>query len=282
MSISEDSTAVTLTHQCGDTLKVLLYGATIISWVSGRERLFLSSKAALDGSKAVRGGIPLVFPVFGKSNAGPTKELPQHGFARTSTWRLLSHKADSESTQVKLELSNDLISQDAHKLWPYAFNLIDLKANSFVTSMEVQNKDKEPFDFNFLFHTYFAVNNISTVSVRGLNGAQYVDKKRDAANFEETEKDVKISNETDRVYKSPSGPTQIVDEDCTVDVQRDNLNDVVVWNPWENAAKNMGDFGPEDGWKKMLCIEAGSVSNWQNLGPGESWKGVQTVIRSML
>lgn len=45
-------------------MEVLLYGATIISWKSGgEEKLWLSSGAKLDGSKAVRGGIPLVFPV---------------------------------------------------------------------------------------------------------------------------------------------------------------------------------------------------------------------------
>ena len=32
-----------------------LYGATVTSWVAGgKERLFVSSKSALDGSKAVR------------------------------------------------------------------------------------------------------------------------------------------------------------------------------------------------------------------------------------
>ena len=43
----------------------MLYGATIISWKdgSGEERLWLSEAAKLDGSKAVRGGVPLVFPV---------------------------------------------------------------------------------------------------------------------------------------------------------------------------------------------------------------------------
>ena len=51
--------------QSGETVEVLLYGATVISWKSksGKELLFLSEAAHLDGSKPVRGGIPLVFPV---------------------------------------------------------------------------------------------------------------------------------------------------------------------------------------------------------------------------
>ena len=48
----------------GDSVEVLLYGATVISWKSnGKENLWLSKAAKLDGSKAVRGGIPVVFPV---------------------------------------------------------------------------------------------------------------------------------------------------------------------------------------------------------------------------
>jgi glucose-6-phosphate 1-epimerase len=43
-------------------VKIHLHGATVISWsVEGKELLFLSSKALLDGSKPIRGGIPLVF-----------------------------------------------------------------------------------------------------------------------------------------------------------------------------------------------------------------------------
>ena len=48
----------------GDSVEILLYGATVYSWKSnGKENLWLSTAAKLDGSKPVRGGIPVVFPV---------------------------------------------------------------------------------------------------------------------------------------------------------------------------------------------------------------------------
>ncbi len=48
----------------GDSVEILQYGATVISWKSnGKENLWVSSAAKLDGSKPVRGGIPVVFPV---------------------------------------------------------------------------------------------------------------------------------------------------------------------------------------------------------------------------
>ena len=70
VSISEDNSRVCATLPSGDRAEVLLYGATVISWrgSNGKENLFVSEKAALDGSKPVRGGIPVVFPVC-KSSA---------------------------------------------------------------------------------------------------------------------------------------------------------------------------------------------------------------------
>lgn len=60
------SSKVVATLPSGESVEVLLYGATVTSWKSNggkTENLWLSEKAALDGSKAVRGGIPVVFPV---------------------------------------------------------------------------------------------------------------------------------------------------------------------------------------------------------------------------
>ena len=47
---------------------------------------FESAKAALDGSKPVRGGIPVVFPCFGPPTHPDHAKLPQHGFARNNVW----------------------------------------------------------------------------------------------------------------------------------------------------------------------------------------------------
>ena len=56
---------VTAVLPTGESVQVLLHGATVLSWkdAKGDEKIWLSDAAKLDGSKAVRGGIPLVFPV---------------------------------------------------------------------------------------------------------------------------------------------------------------------------------------------------------------------------
>lgn len=65
VAFSSDNSSVTATLPTGESVSVLLYGATVVSWKDkhGDEKLWLSEAAKLDGSKPVRGGIPLVFPV---------------------------------------------------------------------------------------------------------------------------------------------------------------------------------------------------------------------------
>ena len=65
VDISTDQGRVSARLPTGEAVDVLLHGATVISWRdrAGNEKLWLSDAAKLDGSKAVRGGIPIVFPV---------------------------------------------------------------------------------------------------------------------------------------------------------------------------------------------------------------------------
>ena len=65
VNITHSNSHVSAVLPTGESTEVLLYGATIISWKDskGEEKLWLSEKAKLDGTKAVRGGVPLVFPV---------------------------------------------------------------------------------------------------------------------------------------------------------------------------------------------------------------------------
>lgn len=63
-TVHSDGSKVVATLPTGDSVEVLLYGATILSWKSnGQENLWLSDSANLEGKKAVRGGVPVVFPV---------------------------------------------------------------------------------------------------------------------------------------------------------------------------------------------------------------------------
>ena len=110
-------------------LSVLKYGATVISYKSkGHEHLFLSQAAKLDGSKPVRGGIPLVFPVFGKESdeSNPLSKLPQHGLARNSYSEFLgeSSATDKDSIAIQFGLHPEIANAELTSLWNHDFTLI--------------------------------------------------------------------------------------------------------------------------------------------------------------
>ncbi|KAH6657286.1 galactose mutarotase-like domain-containing protein [Truncatella angustata] len=292
VNITHDNSRVSAVLPSGESVEVLLYGATVISWKgrAGNERLWLSKGAKLDGSKAVRGGIPLVFPVFGTApNHDATSKLPQHGFARTSTWEFLG-SSTSESTgnsdnSVKLDfgLSHANLSDESRKLWPYSFSLqysVTLTPDNLGTGLVVTNQDDKPFEVQVLLHTYLQINDINKISVTGLEDADYLDKV-DGAKAKKQSGSITIAGEVDRVYTPVKGPSEPVvvheGDEKKYSVVRDNLEDVVVWNPWVDKSNSIGDFEPKDGYKNMICIEAGAVKGWQKLEAGDAFEGAQVI-----
>lgn len=287
-SVKLNNSVVTASLPSGDSVQVYLYGATVTSWKTsdGTERLFLSTAAALDGSKPIRGGIPLVFPVFGKPPSDhQTGQLPQHGFARNSNWEFLgSSSSENTSTKaddsVKLDfgLSSAMLTVDNRKKWPLEFGLVysvTLSKGKLEVQLLVQNKDEKAFDFHVLFHSYFTVKDITQTAVSGLKDTSYVDKVRNADTFTEESDDIKITGETDRVYTTPTDSKIVVKEGgkASFTTIRDSLPDVTVWNGWEAKLAAMGDFEPKDGWQRYICIEPGTVSNWTKLEAGDAWQG---------
>ena len=122
---------------------------------------------------------------------------------------------------------------------------------------------------------------ITQVAVEGLDASEYVDKV-DAAKTKTQSSTVTITGETDRVYtpaKGPGEPVKVVEGGKPAfSVVRDGLTDLVVWNPWVEKAQGISDFEPKDGYKNMVCVEAGSVREWQTLEPGDAFEGGQTIL----
>ena len=98
-----------------------------------------------------------------------TGKLPQHGFARNSTWEYLG-KSSSESgalakggdDSVKLDFgrTHEHLSADARKAWAYEFGLVysvTLGKDGLQTMLNVNNSGKQSFEFQMLLHSYFRV-----------------------------------------------------------------------------------------------------------------------------
>lgn len=287
MPVEENDTTVVLTHPSdpSTSVTVLKYGATVISWkAAGSERLWVSEAAKLDGSKPVRGGIPLVFPVFGKQKdeAHPTFKLPQHGFARNSTWEFLGQTTENP-VSVQFGLGPEQVSPDLFGLWNDGKNdftlilTVSLDKNRLLTKIEVENSGNETFDFNWLFHTYFRVPDITDILVNNFMDAECDDKLLPASYVEKSPV-ISFTEEFDRIYKKvhPEKTFQIIElGNVLMNVDRENLQDAVVWNPWIKKLAGMADFEPKTGYHNMLCVEPGHVSDMVTLKKGQKWSGSQ-------
>lgn len=148
----------------GRSFEVYLYGGQVTSWKNekGEELLFMSSKAIFKPPKAIRGGIPVLFPQY--SNTGP---LPSHGFVRNRFWKIEAHPIPVPSSHHSSSALVDLIirsSQDDLKIWPHKF-IYRLRValghrGDLTLTSRVTNTDAKPFNFTFALHPYFSVSDI--------------------------------------------------------------------------------------------------------------------------
>ena len=93
---------LTLMTRDGARAEIYADGAHVTSWIpaGGSERLFLSEVSEFTPGRAIRGGVPLVFPQFSGEGA-----LPKHGFARNQMWELddVAVGADQAVARFSLE-----------------------------------------------------------------------------------------------------------------------------------------------------------------------------------
>ncbi len=225
--------------------------------------------------RPIRGGIPVIFPQFGGG------ALPQHGFARSSEWRLANGELrDNGQVRVTFHLCE---SPETLALWPYPFRLeldVLLDERTLTVSMAVHNTGDERFDFNAVLHSYFSVADIRRIAVHGLAGVTYIDSLREDQREVETHDALRFTGETDRIYVD--APHELcIDDECrhhVIHIAKANMPDVVVWNPWIAKSQRMPDFG-DDEYLHMVCVETGNMAARRHLPAGETWQG-ETVFSS--
>ncbi|KAF0710177.1 Aste57867_5628 [Aphanomyces stellatus] len=285
---TSQASVVHLVHEAsGASAAVHLYGATVTSFVPAKDTadvLFVSKKALLDGSKPIRGGIPLVFPQFG-AGLVPSK-LPSHGFARTSTWTLVDTEDFVDSVSATFVLATT-----KHQLqdWPHAVRLVytvTVAPHRLTTSLAMTNTDTETWGCQALLHTYLRIPDaapsltlsaLPSVHVTGLQGLEVSDKVTKSTSVE-SRAAVAIAAETDSVYKDTPARLEVqLGAGRTVRVEKRAFlldggavkSDAVVWNPWTDKAKGLSDFG-DDEYPTMLCVEPGVVTRVQPIEPAQT------------
>jgi glucose-6-phosphate 1-epimerase len=265
---------VQLCNAAGDTAKVSLYGAQVLSWIPalGGEQLYCSPHTVMSG-RAIRGGVPVCFPQF--ANYGP---LAKHGFARTAVWQL--HGApitgvDAQLASATFTLQDSPLTQAQ---WPFGFALllqVRLGKGFVEWCLQVANTGATAFDFTAALHTYLAVADVQQMAVRGLASAPYLDAMQKNAKAIGTAPLLHIADETDRVYLAPPPSLDILRSGLQhMRIDQAGFADTVVWNPGPAKAATLGDMPAAD-WRRMLCVEAAQIEHPVHLLPGTQWQGTQ-------
>jgi glucose-6-phosphate 1-epimerase len=237
--------------------------------------LFMSRQSHFTPGKAIRGGVPVIFPWFGP-RAGDAN-APMHGFARTVEWACRAVEPTGCAVGVTLALTS---SDETRRWFPHDFELLyticvgptlDLK-------LEVRNWSKSDFTFEEALHTYLTVGDVRQASIDGLNGRTFIDKTAAMARTRQTGP-IRIDCETDRVYLDTPDEVRVADSvhRRQLSVGKTGSQTTVVWNPWIEKARALPDFG-DDEWPGMLCIEtANAVNNAVKISPGQSHTMTATI-----
>ena len=238
----------------------------------GRERLYLSPRAVLDGQAAIRGGIPLCFPQF--NQRGP---LAKHGFARNLPWQAV---AGAPPGQAVLRLTDD---ERTRGWWPHGFEAelaLSLSPRVLQVALSVRNTGAEPWDFTTALHTYLRVDGIAQVQVNGLDGCARWDAVTDT--HSEQQGALRFSGEYDSVFQAAPGPLHLHESGArTLTLEQSaSCASTVVWNPGAALCAQLPDM-PADGYTFMLCIEAARIDTPVQLAPGAVWTGWQRLGTAM-
>lgn len=259
----------------GDAVQVSQQGAQVLSWVSGgRERLFLSPLAHVDGQSAIRGGVPVCFPQFNQRGT-----LAKHGFARNLMWRVQGETVVAPgATEVSWCLTD---SAATRHVWPCRFAAVlqltlspgGLLITLSVTHVGAPDDATADLAFTGALHTYLAVDDVERATLSGLGGQPEWNAVTDARG--QAADTLRFGDEFDRVYTSAGGALCLADGDHRLLIsQSDSFADTVVWNPGAALGAQLADM-PENGYRHMLCVEAAAVHTAITVPLGATWQGWQ-------
>ncbi|MBK9586596.1 MAG: D-hexose-6-phosphate mutarotase [Alphaproteobacteria bacterium] len=230
---------------------IALLGAQILECsIRGKNLLWLSPKAKYESGKPVRGGIPLCAPWFG---IHPDPAKPKHGFVRNRLWTLENISKSHNSITLLLSLTHG-----PDTIFPHAFRMeysITI-AQTLSLQMEIRNTGTDAMPFNWAFHSYHPVSDLSTASVTGLEDLTYLDATDNFARKTQIGP-ILFSAEVDRVYENVP-ENQTLNTAPAIEISASNCPSAIIWNPGPELAKGMDDVG-EENYQGFVCVERGAV-----------------------
>lgn len=233
--------------------EVSLYGAQVLRWAPAGQRpvLYMSPKAVFRKGKALRGGIPLCWPWFGKNSEDPS--LPSHGIARTSLWQVGSCE-EGEDGRVRLLLA----LPPEQELMPSGAVAMEIGEELTLSLITLDVPRSMPF--SAAMHSYFAVSDYEQVALTGLEECAFTEYATDAVPH--AEDPLIPAGHIDRIYHPVPENTELILHDPawgrSIRICRAGSGSAVVWNPGEALGASMGDLGVGQA-RGFLAVETTAV-----------------------
>lgn len=234
--------------------------------------LWLGEKVQYKKGKAVRGGVPICYPLFAdyEANHEAVKDsfsygMIRHGFGRMIDWHfekgdLESEIEASDKIRVTFELKKENIP-----IYPnlpiQAELMFEFHRYYFAIHLNVTNTSDKVCNFSQGFHTYFNTSDIMQTHIEGFDGVTYkgaISKNSLERNNSFTQTgNITFDKEVDRIYFA-SPDIELVTPKNRILLQSKGSDSTIVWNPWIEKSEDLDQFLPDD-YQKMLCIETANA-----------------------
>ena len=259
--------------QCRAALS--LHGGQLLSFApQGQADLLWLSPTSKQPPGALRGGVPVCWPYFGRS--GQPADAPQHGFARTATWSLDALDEDGEDLVVELSLP-------ANDATPLRLQQNLRLGRALQQSLTTTHAGEHAVAFTQALHSYFRVGDALQARLRGVDGLRYADNYAGNAEFRQAGDwnlhDPRDPGRSDRVYGDAGGEYMLEDPvlDRCLHIRSRGSRALVLWNPGAAGVAALGDV-PATGWREFVCVEVANAGvDVIELAPGASHVLTQTV-----
>lgn len=248
----------------GARVVVSAYGAHVLSYqnAAGRELLWLSETAKWQHNSAIRGGVPICWPWFGKAAAefaADARGVPNHGLVRTAFWQMTQQHISAEAVSIgfsielaKLPWHKNAVRDNQPVRLDYLVTLSDeLKLQLHCDAVMMQQA---------ALHSYFRVPQAEGAIVSPLP-LQCFDKVSNSR-LHLNQAQLQFQGEIDRIYPDSANTLTLLTTNSAtalLTIAQQGHDASVLWNPGHIKAGAMADMHPGAA-AEFVCIESARLA----------------------
>lgn len=258
-------TAIQAVSEDGARVQGCAHGGHITRWWpagASESRLWMSELSTCGPGRAIRGGVPVIFPQFGKLG-----DLVKHGYARDQAWERV---VVEESSSAALAFRTRIEDQPG---WPHSASLhlgADAAGNRLQVRLDVTNTGDTEFSFTAALHTYLTVASAEDAVIEGVAGLTARDGMAGASPVTLSQQPLRATATQDLMVPDVGGEVVLREGSAAATTMTaQGFPDRVIWNP--GPGHGLADV-PAGGEAGFVCVEPALLTP-VTLAPDQHWNG---------